>query len=116
MVSFDLPTDSFVLHSVVLKLLRHFGDVFSEDRLEFSDTLSPNGFYIDDSGDSLDSDVLWKLDQESPVERIFRIDDVSVVAFGILRLDPQISVTGYVILVIVLSTPKVLKLIFQTVV
>lgn len=62
-----------------------------EDCLKLSDALSPDRLDINSSSDSLNSHILWKLDQESSVEWIVRINDLvgvlRVVVFGIFRFN-----------------------------
>lgn len=119
MVCGDLPSDSFVFHSVVLKLLGHLGDVISEDLLKLSDTLPPNCLNINNSGDSLDSDVFRQLHQKSSVKRIVRVDDLVwvlwILALEVLTLNSQASVAREVIFIIIFSALKILNLIFHSI-
>lgn len=119
MVCGDLPSDSFVFHSVVLKLLGHLGDVISEDLLKLSDTLPPNCLNINNSGDSLDSDVFRQLHQKSSVKRIVRVDDLvrvlRILALEVLTLNSQASVAREVIFIIIFSALKILNLIFHSI-
>jgi hypothetical protein len=93
--------------------------VISEDLLEFSDTLSPNGLNINNSSDSLNSHIFWKLHQESSVERIVRVDDLvwvlRIIALEVLTLNSQAGVTRDVIFIIILSALKILNLIFHSI-